>query len=125
MQPEILFVDDQKDVLDVGVLTLREEGYVVTPAASGDIALVILEQGIRYRLLITDVVLPGVLDGFALAHQAKRLVPGIAILYTTGYGGIINVRSQGAPYGDVLAKPWKPRELMGLVTRAAGPPTSA
>jgi CheY-like chemotaxis protein len=125
MQPEILFVDDQKDVLDVGVLTLREEGYVVTPAASGDIALVILEQGIRYRLLITDVVLPGVLDGFALAHQAKRLVPGIAILYTTGYGGIINVRSQGAPYGDVLAKPWKPRELLGLVTRVAGPPGNA
>jgi CheY-like chemotaxis protein len=125
MQPEILFVDDQKDVLDIGVLTLREEGYHVTPAASGDIALVILEQGIRYRLLITDVVLPGVLDGFALAHRAKQLVPGIQVIYTTGYGGIVNVRSQGAPYGDVLAKPWKPRDLLGLVARAAGPPGGA
>jgi CheY-like chemotaxis protein len=122
MQPEILFVDDQKDVLDVGVLTLREEGYRVTPAASGDIALVILEQGIHYRLLITDVVLPGVLDGFALAHRAKQLVPGITIVYTTGYGSIVNVRSQGAPYGEVLGKPWKPSGLVSLVGRAIGPP---
>ncbi|HUB97371.1 MAG TPA: response regulator [Stellaceae bacterium] len=125
MQPEILFVDDQRDVLDVGVLTLKEEGYQVTPAASGDIALVILEQGIRYRLLITDVVLPGVLDGFALAHRAKQLVPAIQIIYTTGYGGIVNVRSQGAPYGEVLAKPWKPGELIGLVSKAVGLPSRA
>ena len=125
MQPEILFVDDQKDILDVGVLTLRDEGYRVTPAASGDIALVILEQGIRYRLLITDVVLPGVLDGFALAHRAKQLVPGIAIIYTTGYGGIINVRSQGAPYGEVLGKPWKPAGLLSLVARTVGLPGGA
>ncbi len=122
MQPEILFVDDQKDVLEIGVLTLRQEGYRVTPAASGDIALVILEQHIRYRLLITDVVLPGVLDGFALAHKAKQLVPGIAIVYTTGYGGIINVRSQGAPYGEVLSKPWKAANLLGLVGRTIGAP---
>jgi CheY-like chemotaxis protein len=126
MQPEILLVDDDKVVLDLGVLVLQEAGYGVTAVGSGDIALVILEQDLRFRLLITDVVLPGLLDGFALAHKAKTLVPDIAIIYTTGYGGgIVSVRSQGAPYGEVLAKPWKASELLKLAGFMIGLPLHA
>jgi CheY-like chemotaxis protein len=123
MQPEILLVDDDKAVLDLGVLVLQEAGYGVAGVGSGDIALVILEQNLRFRLLITDVVLPGVFDGFALAHKAKTLVPDIAIIYTTGYGGgLVRVRSQGAPYGEVLAKPWKASELLKLTGSMIGLP---
>lgn len=126
MQPEILLVDDDKNILDLGVLVLREAGYGVTAVGSGDIALVILEQSLRFRLLITDVVLPGLFDGFALAHKAKTLVPDIAIIYTTGYGGgLVRVRSQGAPYGEVLAKPWKTSELLKLTGSMIGSPLHA
>jgi len=126
MQPEILLVDDDKAILDLSVFVLQEAGYGVTAVGSGDIALVILEQDLRFRLLITDVVLPGFFDGFALARKAKTLVPDIAIIYTTGYGsGIVRVRSQGAPYGEVLAKPWKSSELLKLTGFMIGLPLHA
>lgn len=115
-EPEILLVDDERDILEIGVLALREAGYSVQPASNGDIALVLIEQGLPFRLLITDVVMPGVLDGYALARRARELDPGLPIIYTTGFARVASVRSPGAPHGDTLPKPWRPSELLKLVT---------
>ena len=114
-EPEILFVDDERDILDIGVMALREAGYAVQPALNGDIALVLIEQGLPFRLLITDVVMPGLLDGFALARRARAVDPGLPIIYTTGFARVANLRSPGAPHGDTLPKPWRPSELLKLV----------
>jgi DNA-binding response OmpR family regulator len=113
--PEILLVDDERDILEIGVLALREAGYDVQPAANGDIALVLMEQGLGFRLLITDVVMPGVLDGYALARRAREILPNLPIIYMTGFSHVALIRSPGAPAGDVLGKPWRPRELLRLV----------
>lgn len=114
-EPEILFVDDERDILDIGVMALREAGYAVQPALNGDIALVLIEQGLPFRLLITDVVMPGLLDGFALARRARAVDPSLPIIYTTGFARVANLRSPGAPPGDTLPKPWRPSELLKLV----------
>jgi two-component system, cell cycle sensor histidine kinase and response regulator CckA len=113
--PEILLVDDERDILELGVTALREAGYAVQPASNGDIALVLIEQGVHFRLLITDIVMPGVLDGFALARRARDVDPSLPIIYTTGFARVASVRSPGAPYGDTLRKPWRPSELLKVV----------
>ena len=113
--PEILLVDDERDILELGLLALREAGYEVQPASNGDIALVLMEQGLGFRLLITDVVMPGVLDGYALARRAREIDPDLRILYTTGFSHVAAIRSPGAPKGDVLLKPWKPSDLLRAV----------
>lgn len=119
LQPEILFVDDEPDILDLGALLLREAGYSVTTAANSDIAMIFLEQGLTFRLLVTDIVLPGLLDGFALAHRARMLLPRLKVIYATGFGGVARVRSKGgAPYGQLLSKPWKSEMLLDLVAAA-------
>jgi DNA-binding NtrC family response regulator len=114
-QPAILFVDDCEDVLELAALALNEAGFDVMKAVSGDVALILLEQGVPFRLLITDVVMPGFLDGFALARKAREYLPDIRVVYTTGYREIANVRSRGAPFGEILAKPWSPTALVELV----------
>jgi CheY-like chemotaxis protein len=114
-EPDILLVDDERDILEIGVMALREAGYAVQPAANGDIALVLLEQGVPFRLLITDVVMPGLLDGFALARRAREFDPSLPIIYTTGFARVASLRSPGAPHGDTLQKPWRPSELLKLV----------
>jgi CheY-like chemotaxis protein len=114
-QPTILFVDDCEDVLEVAALTLNDAGFDVMTAISGDVALILLEQRVPFRLLITDVIMPGFLDGFALARKAREYLPDIRLIYTTGYREIAGVRSRGAPFGEVLAKPWIPSQLVEMV----------
>lgn len=113
--PEILFVDDERDILELGALALREAGYGVQPAANGDIALVLMEQGLAFRLLVTDVVMPGVLDGYALARRAREIDAALPIIYMTGFSHVAQIRSPGAPMGEILQKPWRPSELLRLV----------
>ena len=113
--PGILIVDDEQDILDVAVTALGEAGYTATCALSSDIALILIEQRVPFELLITDIVLEGFLDGFALARKAREFRADIKIIYMTGYAGIAHIRSRGAPYGEVLAKPWRPGELVDAV----------
>lgn len=114
-QPEILLVDDERAILDLAAVVLREAGFTVMTAISADIALIFLEQGLRFRILITDVVLPGMLDGFALAHKAREIIPSIQVIYATGFAGVARVRAVGSPYGTVLMKPWHGTQLVELV----------
>jgi CheY-like chemotaxis protein len=111
----ILLVDDERDILDLAAGSLREAGYSVQSAASGDIAVVLLEQGLTFSLLVTDVVMPGMFDGFALARRARELLPGLPVIYTTGFSRVASIRSPGAPHGTTLPKPWRPSELLRTV----------
>lgn len=113
--PDILLVDDEEDVLELTGDILRDAGYRSQPAISGDVALIMLQQGLRFRLLITDIILPGVLDGFALARQAREFCPGIPIIYSTGYWSAAQVRARGAPHGETLVKPWRAEDLLAVV----------
>ena len=72
---QILVVDDEREILELVPAILRDEGYRVSSAISGDVALMILEQGLPFQLLITDIAMPGLLDGYALARQARDLRP--------------------------------------------------
>jgi CheY-like chemotaxis protein len=112
---EILFADDDPAFLDVGTTLLRRANYDVAPAASGDIALDLLEEKASFWLLIADVVLPGSVDGFGLARRAKELRPTIQIIYVTGFPVVANIRSRGAPWGKTLFKPFERDELVKAV----------
>ena len=107
-------------LLDALTETLRAEGYLAQPAVSGDVALVLLQQRVPFRLLITDIVLPGLLDGFALARRAREFCPGILIIYSTGYVQVAHIRGPGAPYGEMLVKPWKVDTMLMAISSALG-----
>src|ERR1700681_1437094 len=117
-QSRVLLVDDEKAFLEPVTETLRAEGYQTQAAVSGDVALVLLQQGVPFQLLITDVVLPGLLDGFALARHAREFCPGIPIIYTTGHPQVAHVRAHGAPYGELLGKPYRVETLLKTVSAA-------
>jgi signal transduction histidine kinase/CheY-like chemotaxis protein len=81
----ILVVEDEAEVRDFVVDMLRELGYDVVEAATGDTALQALEARGDIKLLFTDVGLPGGLNGRQLADEALRRRPDLKVLYTTGY----------------------------------------
>src|SRR5919199_3630971 len=81
----ILVVDDDESLRLLMVSLLTRSGYRTLAARNGDEALRIIASEPGIDLLLTDIVMPGQLDGFALAAKALQLRPALKIVYTSGY----------------------------------------
>ena len=81
----ILLVEDDENVRTTTAEMLSELGYGVLRAKDADGALVIVDSGAEIDLLFTDIVMPGALQAIELARKAQQRIPGIAVLFTTGY----------------------------------------
>jgi CheY-like chemotaxis protein len=80
----ILVVDDDDAVRETTAAIIREMGYGVVDAASGEAALEILSRGDSINALLTDVVMPGI-NGIELAQKALGLMPGLPVVYISGF----------------------------------------
>jgi CheY-like chemotaxis protein len=81
----VLVVEDDPDVRTLAVALLSNLGYQIMEAATGPAALEQLGSAAQANLLLTDVVLPGGMNGRELATEVVRRVPGIQVLYMSGY----------------------------------------
>lgn len=103
----ILVVDDQDVVRDVIRLTLESAGYTVLAAASPSAAIEFARDADAIDLLVTDIVMPE-MDAFELAQRLNAEIPGIRILYTSGY-------TDAAAEGPFIQKPFTPQQLVDKV----------
>jgi CheY-like chemotaxis protein len=106
----ILVVEDDDLVRAQVGRQLAALGYRVTPAADGREALDRLAQIADIDLVLTDVVMPGGMNGRQLADHARLLNPGLRILFTSGYTEDAIVKGGGLT-ADFLAKPYRRAEL--------------
>src|SRR6202030_4287704 len=83
----ILAVDDNPDVRTTVTRHLRDLGYQVITADGADGALDTIKSSSRIDLLFTDVVMPGSMDGKALADVARKVRPDLKVLFTSGFPG--------------------------------------
>ncbi len=81
----ILVVEDEDLVRSAAVGALRDLGYVCLHASDAAEALKILESGAHIDLLFTDVIMPGDIKARDLAARAQVLIPGLPVLFTSGY----------------------------------------
>ena len=84
-QAVVLVVDDDATVRALVVDVLEECGYVVLEAADGPSALRVLDAQGKIDLLVTDVGLPGGMNGRQVADAARVQRPGLKIMFITGY----------------------------------------
>lgn len=117
---EVLVVDDDGDLRSLLVDYLRELGLNVTAATTGEAAIVALRRSPSlYRLIITDLQLPGA-DGLAVLAAAKEVQPAIHVVIITGYATIdsaIEAVRHGAY--DYLPKPFSLGQIEVIVQRVA------
>ncbi len=92
----VLVIDDEAVVRVPIMEVLREAGYTPLEAGDGVAGLRILETNPRVKLLVTDVGLPGGLNGRQVADAARHRYPGLKVLFITGYA------EQAALAGEVL-----------------------
>lgn len=109
----ILVCEDDDDVRAYSASVLRELGYKVLEAPDGPAALGILERpGLRIDLLFTDVVLPGGMTGATLARRASVVIPGLKVLFTTGYArNAIVHHGRLDPGVELITKPFTYSDL--------------
>jgi CheY-like chemotaxis protein len=117
MAYSILVVEDEDDVRELVATSLRHRGFSVLSVPNAEVALQILMEQVKFDLLFTDIVMPGIIDGFELADRAKRLQPDLKILYATGFAHVSR-RSMDTLHGKLIQKPYRPDELATEVRRA-------
>ena len=113
----ILVVDDDALILQCVRRILEQASYVVLTSQSGDDALDIIERGdARVDLMVTDIVMPGSIDGFSLAAEIRQKEAKLPVLFITG------TLSEDDPYVAsltrkklLLRKPFSPRQLVEFI----------
>ena len=111
----ILVAEDDEGVRSTVVELLSELGYRVLKAKDAASALTIIDSGISIDLLFTDVVMPGTLKSVELARIARQRLPGIAVLFTSGYTQNVFTYGDRLEIGvELLPKPYS---LEGLARR--------
>ena len=108
----ILLVEDEPAVRGVARQVLTRHGYTVVEAPDGQTALALFDgDGPKVDLVVTDVVMPG-MSGRSLADQLTSRLPGLQVLYMSGYTDDAIVRhgmlEPGLAY---LQKPFRPEAL--------------
>ncbi len=119
----VLLVDDDEIVRATVASMLEDLGYTVLLAPSGAEALAILEKGVKIDLLFTDVVMPGAVSGRHLAERAVEIVPGLKVLFTSGYTENAIVHNGRLDPGvELLSKPYGRDHLAAKIRRVLDSP---
>lgn len=115
----ILIVDDERSMREFLSLLLKKEGHSVEVAASGDDALVALAEGRRFKLVITDLKMPGSTSGLEVLKKSKEVNPVAEVILMTAFASAetaISAIKHGAY--DYITKPFKVDEVKIAVHRA-------
>jgi CheY-like chemotaxis protein len=107
----VLLVEDEPDVRHVVRDQLVDLGYPVLEAENGNQAEEILEQVADITVLLTDIIMPGGMNGRELAREALRKKPGLHVVLMSGYEEQAALSQAEAPNLRLLGKPFSKREL--------------
>ena len=118
----VLVVEDNAGLRRIVVRQLSDAGYHVLEAPDAEAAMSILREPESIDLLLTDIVMPGAMDGRELVHIASALRPRLRSLLTSGFP---DARWSGSPLrtgGRLLSKPYRKEELRRAVREALDEP---
>ncbi|HET7804956.1 MAG TPA: PAS domain S-box protein [Pseudolabrys sp.] len=113
----ILVVEDNPEVKSVAVTLLEQLNYRTVAVDNAKSALNLLATGTPVDLVFTDVMLPGDLDGMALAQAIGKKHPRVAVLLTSGYAKVLAGR-HGLP---ILRKPYQVSALAQAIRATLDP----
>jgi signal transduction histidine kinase/ActR/RegA family two-component response regulator len=115
----ILLVEDERPVRELVARVLQKYGYKIWQASSGNDALGVWhEHKDEINLLLTDLVMPGNMNGHELAEKLWAEQPGLKVIFTSGYSAdIVGKNFKLDPELNFLQKPYHPQTLALTVRR--------
>jgi PAS domain S-box-containing protein len=115
----VLLVEDDASVGEMVEAMLCDLGHEVLRAEAAAPALTILETSDRIDLMLTDLIMPGGMNGVELAHAAVALRPGLPVILTSGYTGETLGAATEAPW-PLLTKPYPSEALAAVIDAVMG-----
>jgi diguanylate cyclase (GGDEF)-like protein len=113
--PAVLVVDDEPGLREFARLALARGGHDVVTVAGHREALTVLRSSRAISLMLVDVVMPE-MDGFELAAEARRITPGLRIVFTSAFAP---EPGRLAATDRFLAKPFTSASLTGILEEAS------
>jgi CheY-like chemotaxis protein len=110
-EPAILVVEDEFIIRFAVSDALRDAGFRILEAGSGEEGLTILLSGQVIDLLVTDVRMPGEIDGMELARRSKSLNPALPVIVCSGH----LLQEEAKPADGFLAKPYSVDALIKII----------
>lgn len=117
----VLLVEDNEELARVTASLLRSFSCQVLSARDADEALQQFGAGAAIDVVLSDVVMPGSMDGQALARELRKRRPGLPVVLISGYSAALTAESSFI----VLRKPASPSQILDGLRRAMGLPTEA
>tara|TARA_R110000782_G_scaffold86927_1_gene168373 strand:+ start:8971 stop:11286 length:2316 start_codon:yes stop_codon:yes gene_type:complete len=117
----VLVVDDEPDLRDIAETMLSHLGYTTISAKNGREAQTILENDLAAEidLVLSDVIMPGGIDGFELAEWIRESRPGVKVLLTSGFTGKLAGRNADpALIRTIVKKPYSKKSLARAIKAA-------
>ncbi|MGY4234964.1 CheY-like chemotaxis protein [Bradyrhizobium sp. USDA 4449] len=114
----VLLVEDEWLIRSYVAEHLRGEGLEVVEASTADDAMDYISSGERIDALITDIRMPGTLDGLELAGRVRDLQPMLLILVASGS---IELESAASRVGRFIRKPYDPKQIAMQIAEMLGP----
>lgn len=111
----ILLAEDDQVMREYLTRALERAGYAVCAVDRGTAAIPLLETQ-SFDLLLTDIVMPE-MDGIELARRAGEMVPGLRVMFITGFAAVTLKAGREMPNARVLSKPFHLRDLVAEVDR--------
>ncbi|AFM42775.1 response regulator with CheY-like receiver domain and winged-helix DNA-binding domain [Desulfosporosinus acidiphilus SJ4] len=109
----ILLVDDEKKIITVLKAYLQQEGFQVTTALNGLIALTLFKEN-TYDLIILDLMLPG-MSGIEICREIRKISSVPIIMLTAKVEEEDRIQGLGIGADDYITKPFSPREVVARV----------
>ncbi len=120
---DVLLVEDDSSVAAIVETMLQDLGHRVTLADSAAPALALIETGGAFDLLLTDVVMPGGMDGVQLALRAVEVRPDLRVLLSSGYPRDALNETMAEARWPLLRKPYTKAELADCLQSFGADPT--
>jgi CheY-like chemotaxis protein len=115
----VLLVEDEVMISNLVANCLSESGFRVHEIATADEALRYIKSGANVDVLLTDISLPGGMNGAELAERARELRPEMPIVYVSGRYKLSEI-SPLVPRSLFICKPYDPNDICALLTRLTG-----
>jgi PAS domain S-box-containing protein len=114
----VLLAEDDPQVAELVEALLADLGHAIVRKPDAAQALEVLRSSAPIDLLLTDLVMPGDMNGVELAHEAVRLRPGLPVILSSGYTGETLNAAEGAPW-PLLRKPYGADQLAQAIADVA------